>query len=653
MATHTPYSHNHHHQLVRLAIVGGFLDGQCFDFAQPLNCLIGARGTGKTTVLEFIRWVMDAMPTDPAERERIENLVIRNLKGGRVDLTVQTKDGLRYTVSRAPGEEPIVKTQDGRVTDISLKAGGLFRVDVFSQNEVEAIADRPTSQLDLLDAFEPTAIADLGAQLAEVLHRLQINASHAKPLQSAVAGLVEAMKGKEGLEAQLASLSAEGGESADVINTAHQHKSLRDREGRVLKSIGEAFKEVDGKVRQMVGMLANRGRDLVTDELSSGPNATLMTDLSMEYAACAEVVDQHLAAALAAVDEHRTHMREVASRLMLAHREQETAFQVLLEHHKEAQEKATERCRLERARNDLLAKARELERMQAQVVVLGDERRVLMDRLTELRDQRYALRKSIAHHINSLVGPAIRVQVEQCGDQDAYVSLVERAVKGPGVHAAAVARKVTSALSPAQLVDHLRRQDRGALREIAGLNDNQTTKLLERFGDDEGLAELETVELADLPTIELNDNGAYKATAVLSTGQKCTSILPILLINSDCPLLVDQPEDNLDNRFVFEHIVRSIRTVKQHRQLFFVTHNPNIPVLGDAEQVFVLESDGKQGRLRACGGVDSCQADIVTLLEGGADAFRRRGARYQAEDGRPLVGAESELLTTATMGGQP
>lgn len=99
-------------------------------------------------------------------------------------------------------------------------------------------------------------------------------------------------------------------------------------------------------------------------------------------------------------------------------------------------------------------------------------------------------------------------------------------------------------------------------------------------------------------------------------------------MDSDRPLLIDQPEDNLDNRFVFECIVGSIHQVKAKRQLIFVTHNPNIPVLGDAERVLVLDSNGSSARLARCGGVDECKDDIVTLLEGGEEAFRQRLSRY-------------------------
>jgi hypothetical protein len=74
--------------------------------------------------------------------------------------------------------------------------------------------------------------------------------------------------------------------------------------------------------------------------------------------------------------------------------------------------------------------------------------------------------------------------------------------------------------------------------------------------------------------------------------------------------------------------VANIHKVKAARQLIFVTHNPNIPVLGNAARVFVMESDGEHARAAVAGSVDDCRTQIVTLLEGGAEAFRQRGERY-------------------------
>ena len=167
-----------------------------------------------------------------------------------------------------------------------------------------------------------------------------------------------------------------------------------------------------------------------------------------------------------------------------------------------------------------------------------------------------------------------------------------------------------------------------ALSEKAGINEDQAVKVIAALGANERLHELETVELIDRPKIELNDGGTFKDSQALSTGQKCTTILPILLMENEKPLLIDQPEDNLDNRYISETVVRNLNAVKERRQLIFVTHNANVPVLGDAARVIVLDSNGESARLLKFGTVDDCKNEIVSLLEGGEEAFKQRKKRY-------------------------
>ena len=105
------------HRLRSIAVTGGFLDGTQFDLSDGLNCLIGPRGTGKTTVLEFVRYALDTFPegeNGSEIRKRVESLIQGNLRGGRIRVAIQTKDGLEYIVSRTAGEEPIVLTTDGQ-----------------------------------------------------------------------------------------------------------------------------------------------------------------------------------------------------------------------------------------------------------------------------------------------------------------------------------------------------------------------------------------------------------------------------------------------------------------------------------------------------------------------------------------------------------
>ena len=231
--------------------------------------------------------------------------------------------------------------------------------------------------------------------------------------------------------------------------------------------------------------------------------------------------------------------------------------------------------------------------------------------------------------INSQLSPVIRISISQGANLNRYRRMLEEVLRPARIRHLVVAQKLADVFWPAALATIVRERDTAALMVRGELNSDQAEKVLGTLSLPEVTFQLETVELLDLPRIELRDGTTYKDSQSLSTGQKCTTILPILLLDSENPLLVDQPEDNLDNRFIFETIVESIRIVRHRRQLIFVTHNPNIPVLGDADRVFVLDSDGTTSCNTNVGTVDEVKSQIVTLLEGGEDAFKARKLRYE------------------------
>jgi tRNA pseudouridine(55) synthase len=133
--------------------------------------------------------------------------------------------------------------------------------------------------------------------------------------------------------------------------------------------------------------------------------------------------------------------------------------------------------------------------------------------------------------------------------------------------------------------------------------------------------------------VELKVNNLFLTLEKLSAGQRATAMLLILLSQINRILVIDQPEDDLDNRFVFEDVVQVLRTQKGHRQLIVATHNPNIPVLGHAEMVIGLEAQDNRAIIPIQGGIDQSKVqDIVRkVMEGGEEAFRRRAEKYGME----------------------
>jgi predicted ATPase len=156
---------------------------------------------------------------------------------------------------------------------------------------------------------------------------------------------------------------------------------------------------------------------------------------------------------------------------------------------------------------------------------------------------------------------------------------------------------------------------------------------------------LDEVIFDDRPEILLNDRPQEAGSVLrpineLSAGQRCSAILPILLLNGQNPLIIDQPEDNLDNRLIRQVIVNILASIKLRRQVIVATHNPNLPVLGDVEQAIILRAIGeKQCRLESTGDLDSPDtvAHLTEIMEGGREAFQYRQSIYQEYWTGPIV----------------
>ena len=619
------------HRLRSVSVVGGFLDGAQFDLADGLNCLIGPRGTGKTTVLEFVRYALNAFPRDEEgdeTRKRVDALVHGNLGGGRVRVTIQTKDGLEYVVSRTAGEEPMVLTLDGQPTNVSLRSAELFGVDIYSQNQIEGIADDPLSQLALLDGFDLATVREIEARIHKAAADLAANAHACIEAEKALAGLKDEIATLPGVREKLKGLAVVTGENSAAINQAHNFKALRDREQQAMAGAADWLQQYAKYFQQTLGQFGQQSQAFFGQDVLTGPNAAILQEALRGLLVLSNDLDSILQEAAKKVAEQAGRHAAAAQNLSSAHAVQEVAFQTLIEKHKEIQGQSAERAAWERKHNELLLKEKQHQQRSDDLASLKAQRVELLRQLYELRDRRFATRKAVADRINAEVSPHVRVRVEQYGNPAPYRALLESALKNAGIRHIAVAEKIANRVSPGDLARAIAASDGEGLVNRAEINLDQAGKVIGTLADSPLLYQLETVELIDLPCIELLDGGAYKDSLTLSTGQKCTAILPILLMDNENPLLVDQPEDNLDNRFIYTTVVKRIREMKHRRQLVFVTHNPNIPVLGDAEKVFVLNSTGTSAAKAKEGTVDECKNEVVTLLEGGEEAFRARKERY-------------------------
>ncbi|MBK9031556.1 MAG: AAA family ATPase [Myxococcales bacterium] len=616
-----------HHAVLRLQITGGFLSGQELEFVDGLNCFIGGRGTGKTTLLEFLRYGLGLMP-DPkvnAQRHRaIENLVKANLGGGRLKVQLKTKNGMRYVAERGAADAVQVVNEAGAPVQVSLDRDQIFSADVFSQNEIEDIASNPAAQLGLLDRFVENDTSDISREL-EALHRqLDQATSELRRLDTEIQDLAARAGDVPILAERLKGLELSSGTDAARINAAHAGKTARDIESKVVEQLAIAAETATSGIASAVTAFQTTLQVQLDPSMRSGTNSDLLTALEADVRAF-ELV---LSAATKSVSSGGTlrarlelHRTSITDR----HGMQEADYRKFLAEIEEEGGRAAERAGLQKNHAEAIAAAKLHEAKETLRMGVAGKRNEMLDRISEFRDRRFAARKGVADRLSHQF-KSIRVSISQAADSKQYRDAITKALKGLPYRG--VAERLTQAFLPGELAREAMAGNVGLVSERTSFDQEKTRRVLDTLRADGTAYDIESVDLDDVPCIELLDGDTYKESPNLSTGQRCTTILPILLVQSERPLLIDQPEDNLDNAFIYDTVVKALRAVKGARQVIFVTHNPNIPVLGEAERVFVLESDGQKARLRKCGSVDECKDDIETILEGGREAFLQRKHRY-------------------------
>ena len=619
-----------HHVVLGLRVTGGFLAGAELEFADGLNCLIGGRGAGKTTALEFLRFGLGLMP-DPRinaqRRKAIDALVKANLGSGRLAIELRTKTDLRYTTGRAANETLQVLNEAGTAVPVSLDRDQIFSADVFSQNEIEDIASSPAAQLELLDRFQEQEATAVARELEQLQRELDQSSVDLRRIDQEVDDLRGRASELPVLQERLKGFAEVEGPDAARINAAHAAKSGRSREEKLPDFLVTGLQKVARDISSSQVAFQSSVEAQLDNDVRQGPNREVFEALATDFQAftqhLASAVESIVVAARTAETQTKAHAATLAER----HAVQEADYRTIVAASKEQGGRAAERLALQTSLANAQAAANEQLAKEKQRQGFTTIRNDLLKRVSELRDRRFALRKQVGERLSSQF-PSIRVTVAQSAELQQYRDLVTEALKGAGVKQAVVADRLSQVFLPGELARLVANNDYAAFVQRVSFDEHRARKVMDALKASGTHYTIETVDLDDRPCIELLDGETFKDSTQLSTGQRCTTILPILLTQSERPLLIDQPEDNLDNAFVYDTIVKALQTVRGSRQVIFVTHNPNIPVLGEAERVFVFSSDGRHATLKQVGTVDDCKDHIERILEGGREAFLQRKARY-------------------------
>ena len=621
-----------HAEFLAVTWEGGFLRDTSVHFNGNLNVLVGGRGTGKSTMIESMRYALGLDPLGEEARKAHEGVVRYVLGSGtKISLLVRSHKPSRrcYTIERSVPNPPIVKDEAGEVLTLAPK-DVMPGVEVFGQHEISELTKSREKLTLLLERFvdrDPTLLG------RKTKIKLELERSRSR--------IVDVRREMKALEERLAALPVleetqkrfkEAG-----LEERLKEKSLLIREEGVFTSVRERLAPFRALYNDLVEALPIDAAFVSTKALEGLPNAVILAEIGTTLGTLStklKLVADQLAKALAEADSAiaGTKGRWEEKRKVI-----EETYEKLLRELQKSKIDGAEFIRLRKQIEELRPLREKKESLNRDLAAHAAQRRKLLAEWEDIKASEYRELQSAAKKVSHKLRNRIQVEVTMAGNREPLEQLL---------------REVGGNLSAA--LDRLRTMEQLSLPDLAQCCREGKEALIKRYALPAGSAEriaqadrdlfmrIEELDLPATTSIKLNTAPealppTWQTLEALSTGQKATAVLLLLLLESEAPLVVDQPEDDLDNRFITEGVVPIMREEKRLRQFVFSTHNANIPVLGDAELILGLTAAGegnREGQAKIAtehmGSIDSkpVRELVEEILEGGKDAFEMRRSKY-------------------------
>ncbi len=623
-------------RIEQLKVIGGYLDGVQIEFSEHLNAVIGGRGTGKSTLLECIRYALQMRPIGKNAQKQHDEIIKENLgkSKARVELIIRSSrmNGKLFTVARRYGESASVKDKSGNQSSFA-PLDLLPEIEIYGQNEIYEIAQDKASQRQLLTRFMEAGQHDGERQIQETLSKLSENRKKLIEAQGNVALIEDEVARLPKLEEQLGQFKSLGlEEKLKIVPLLETEKRLQKRgveeEG---KNLDNAFQSVRDNLPDTMFLSDSAIAHLPHAESLRKLRAILDTLRGDAEALLNQWHEKYVAANIL--------IMAVANDLNEGIQQEEAVLEKTFKELPVFEGRTGKEIGIEF--QELL---REIERIRPRQAIIENHRKVvaefsrqrkaILDELSSIRAERSSLFARSLKSLNKRLAGKLKLTVKPEAERTPVVKfLLDCRLDGVAEGRLAWIREAED-FSPVKLAE-LMRSGVDALKK-SGWSITPTVAEALAHLTGEQVLQLEELELPDLIDIELNTahegRENFKPLDKLSTGQQCTAILHLLLLQNLDPLLMDQPEDNLDNAFIADRIVAELRAAKIARQFIFATHNANIPVFGDAEWIGVFEVEDGQATMpyESQGAIDVPQVrdKAAVILEGGKMAFNQRKSKY-------------------------
>lgn len=613
---------------------GGLFRDSEVELSENLNAVIGGRGAGKSSLLESIRYALMLQPIGDDAVKFSNDIVSHNFANSTVTVGVWSqKEGKHFTISRRQGFDPQVRTDSGEISNRNI-SDIIPRVDMLAQNEISEISGSKRKMREVLEKFLPSGLS-FANDIQGVRDRLRDNREQLLKLERELDDIQQITGREKALTEQLGDLETAGiEEKLEKLSRVAEERLFCEKFDGVEARIGDWLAEWDDIANSLPP----------PKDWDKLPNGGALADIHRLFSDATKT----LAAGRDTMHQETEKLRGEFSRRRKLLKENWEALQDEINHFAGQLpprdglpgDSVISRYKHLRAQIDAVESAKEVEQKKgAALDAILKHRQELLAQYKDLHFTRYnGLRAAAERFNNGELKGKVRIDIESMHDRGPLKKFIADAVEG--VREGSVKwLDDASGIDPVKMAQRIRDRDAAGFRDL--FSDSQPTLSVAKkiVGMSRAHSyELEEVAIDDVVVVSLNlappdTTPNFRPIDNLSPGQKCTAILSLFLLGRDAPLVLDQPEDHLDNAFIAGHIAEKIRQIKKDRQVIVSTHNANIPVLGDAELIAVLEPDADGGnpvKNELLGPIDmpEVQQKTAVILDGGREAFIIRKEKY-------------------------
>jgi len=619
-------------RIVAISVEGGFLDELDLSFHPGMNSIIGGKGSGKSLLVELMRFVLDAEPTQPEIRsDHLGKLERRLERFGQVALVVVDETGTTRSLKRMfdPFGENPYEDDDQALTAADFPA--LF----LSQNEIIRIAESDEQQLDFIDRFfdfrtHQRAISQLGEELLKLDQGLAdaLRATHERAALLLQASVLD--KRMTQLDIQLK-------------NDVFVSYAKATRKAATLKSIASAAKELLGildDAHEAVGLTLNPS---VEDALASDP--AVKRGLTALEAVRAEALGQ-TTATMDSLTAHSSPIDDEVSKFSAVLKSEEAKYQAMVAAAGgDYKALSTKRASLASDRTNLQGQIDRASAVADKLRPVAEARAQKLNELNEAQKSYSLARQAKCHDIQQFSAGRLTITVREATDASEFMHQLGTMKKGSYLRDEEI-EKIIDSVSAHDFVAALLNYDIGDANKKTRLVEQLATSigvpadrmkqlvdhLLQSRTYEDLLALQHQAAAQDHPDIRVRvADGNYEPLSAVSTGQKCTALLVMALAQGTAPVVIDQPEDSLDIKSIWDDMCTKLRSGKESRQFIFTTHNSSLAVASDTDCFIVLEADALSGRVTNSGAIDaeSVKTEVIDYLEGGVKTY---GVKYRKYD---------------------